>query len=86
MLSVRTSPSFGTRERSCETFPTDVLILDNPRNQYHINFPVTRHSKTMDSKPAGYDGSPTGVDLSAFPAAAALVSRVGEFMKEVQNM
>jgi hypothetical protein len=40
----------------------------------------------MDSKPAGYDGSPTGVDLSAFPAAAALVSRVGEFMKEVQNM
>lgn len=31
-----------------------------------------------------YDGSPTGVDLSAHPAAAELVRRVGEFMGEVQ--
>lgn len=34
----------------------------------------------------GYDGSPTGVDLAAYPAAAKLVQRVGEFMKEVQNL
>ena len=31
-------------------------------------------------------GSPNDVDLAAFPAAAKLVDRVGEFMQEVQNM
>lgn len=32
------------------------------------------------------DGSPNGVDLAAFPAAAKLVERVGEFIQEVQNL
>jgi len=32
------------------------------------------------------DGSPNGVDLATFPAAAKLVERVGEFMQEVQNL
>jgi hypothetical protein len=32
------------------------------------------------------DGSPHGVDLAAFPAAAKLVERVGEFIQEVQNL
>lgn len=36
--------------------------------------------------PGGYDGSPTGVDTTTYPNAAKLVQRVGEFMKEVQNM
>lgn len=36
--------------------------------------------------PSGYDGSPTGVDLTAYPAAAKLVQRVGEFMGEVQHL
>jgi hypothetical protein len=40
----------------------------------------------MANAPGGYDGSPTGVDLKEFPAAAKLVQRVGEFMKEVQNL
>ena len=40
----------------------------------------------MSNAPGGYDGSPTGVDLNTYPAAAKLVQRVGEFMKEVQNL
>lgn len=40
----------------------------------------------MSNASGGYDGSPTGVDLAAFPAAAQLVRRVGEFMKEVQHL
>jgi hypothetical protein len=32
------------------------------------------------------DGSPNGADLAAFPAAAKLVERVGEFIQEVQNL
>jgi hypothetical protein len=41
----------------------------------------------MDSNaPGKADGSPNGVDLAAFPAAAKLVERVGEFMQEVQNL
>jgi hypothetical protein len=36
--------------------------------------------------PGKSDGSPNGVDLTTFPAAAKLVERVGEFMQEVQNM
>lgn len=40
----------------------------------------------MASAPGGYDGSPSGVDLAACPSAAKLVQRVGDFMKEVQNL
>jgi hypothetical protein len=40
----------------------------------------------MTSAPGGYDGSPSGVDLDAYPAAAQLVQRVGEFMAEVQHL
>jgi hypothetical protein len=40
----------------------------------------------MANAPGGYDGSPSGVDLAAFPAAADLVQTVGEFMKEVQHL
>jgi len=40
----------------------------------------------MANAPGGYDGSPSGVDLAAYPSAAKLVQRVGEFMKEVQNL
>jgi hypothetical protein len=40
----------------------------------------------MANAPGGYDGSPSGVDLAAFPAAAKLVQTVGEFMKEVQHL
>jgi hypothetical protein len=40
----------------------------------------------MSNAPGGYDGSPSGVDLVAFPAAAKLVHTVGEFMKEVQHL
>lgn len=40
----------------------------------------------MTNAPGGYDGSPSGVDLAASPAAARLVERVGEFMKEVQHL
>lgn len=36
--------------------------------------------------PSKTDGSPNGVDLAAFPAAAKLVERVGEFMQEIQNV
>lgn len=40
----------------------------------------------MANAPGGYDGSPSGVDLTSYPSAAKLVQRVGEFMKEVQNL
>jgi len=40
----------------------------------------------MANAPGGYDGSPSGVDLATFPAAARLVERVGQFMKEVQHL
>lgn len=46
----------------------------------------TEYLLKMSNAPGGYDGSPTGVDLNTYPAAAKLVQRVGEFMKEVQNL
>jgi hypothetical protein len=66
--------------------------LDNTSHRYcylNIGYFYTAFNLfgvIMSNAPGGYDGSPSGVDLDAFPAAAELVHTVGEFMKEVQHL
>lgn len=60
---------------------TNLTTNSSSLNPKHLRL---YYPSAMDSNAP--DGSPNGVDLATFPAAAKLVERVGEFMQEVQNL
>jgi len=40
----------------------------------------------MSQAKPGHDGSPDGIDLTAYPTAQKLATRSLEFLKEIQNL